>query len=153
MGIKIKGRPDLVLDRPKAVIDFKRGGLNYRKTEIINGTSVQLTIYGHLLRGAENKPFPAAAYFMLKIGQTVTNAATIFPDAMVVEGISADETWKAIKHTYKSIQSEFKKGLIRAPGNADHPPERSEIVDKMLVLEPCSFCDFGVLCGKTLGGG
>ena len=50
IGIDIEGRPDLVLQESGAVIDFKRGGVNYRHNELASGVGLQLAVYGHLVR-------------------------------------------------------------------------------------------------------
>ena len=149
LGITLNGRPDLVLDSPLAVIDFKRGGIKFRRTELANGTSIQLAVYGHLLRGKESAPFPPAAYFMLKTGQLITTDPQAFPEAIAINGIDLKETWQAIKNTYKSIREQFDHGDIQIPGNQEEPPKEGQIIDDQLVLTPCAFCDLGVLCGQS----
>lgn len=150
LGFNLEGRPDLVLNNPLAVLDLKRGGLKYRKSEIENGTSVQLAVYGQLLRKKENNPFPSAAYFILKAGQIITANAETFPHAMSVEGISLVETWKGIKESYTHIRQELDNGKVRAPGNEDEPLEDSALIDGKLYLVPCAFCDLGLVCGQSM---
>lgn len=149
LGIKLRGRPDLVFDSPRAVIDFKRGGIKFRRTELANGTSIQLAVYGHLLRGKESAPFPPAAYFMLKTGQLITTDPRAFPEAIAINGIGLKETWQAIKNTYKAVQQELARGEIRIPGNQEELPKEGQIIDGRLFLTPCAFCDLGVLCGQA----
>ncbi len=151
LGIKLNGRPDLVFASPQAVVDFKRGGVKYRQTELANGTSLQLTIYGHLLRKKEKAPFPPAAYFMLKTGQLITTDPGAFSDAIVIDGVDAEDTWSAIKSTYKSIHEELDQGEIQIPGNDEDPPKESRIIDDRLALTPCAFCNLGALCGQSFG--
>lgn len=153
LGIKLRGRPDLVLESPRAVIDFKRGGINFRQKEIANGTSVQLAVYGHLLRGEESRPFPPAAYFMLKAGELITSDSQTFPEAITIEGSPLADTWQAIKDTYKEIRQELDQGVIQITGNQEDAPAESEIKDGRLFLTPCAFCVLGVLCGQALETG
>ncbi|MEW6078387.1 MAG: PD-(D/E)XK nuclease family protein [Thermodesulfobacteriota bacterium] len=149
LKITLNGRPDLVLGTPQAVIDFKRGGVKYRQTELANGTSIQLAVYGHLLRGKESAPFPPAAYFMLKTGQLITTEPRAFPEAIAVNGIELKETWQAVKTTYKAVREELDRGEVGIPGNQEEPPKESQIIDGRLSLKPCAFCNLGALCGQA----
>lgn len=154
MDITLTGRPDLVLTSPMAVIDFKRGGVGYRQDELASGTSVQLAVYSRLLADRNNNTFPASAYFMVKAGQLITCDSKIFPMSVPVDGISSSKTWQAVKTTYLKIwQEQLDQGIVSVPGNDDPPIESSELTGDQIVLAPCAFCDYGVLCGNAFMGG
>ncbi len=149
LGIEIEGRPDLVLKNPDAIVDFKRGGVNYRKEELAGGTSLQLAVYGHLIRKNEKTTFPPVAYLMLKSGQVITVDPKAFPDARIIGGPSPEETWKGTQESFKRIWDEMKAGKVRASGNDPDGPPKSQLDDGRLFLKPCEFCDFAVLCGRA----
>jgi len=149
LGVKLTGRPDLVLSSPTAVIDFKRGGVSFRRDEIASGTSVQLAVYGHLLRGSEGNPFPPAAYYMLKAGQLLTADPDTFPEAVAIEGVPLAETWQALTATYKEIRADLDNGHVPVTGNQPDAPDKSALIEDRLCLAPCAFCDLSVCCGKA----
>jgi ATP-dependent helicase/nuclease subunit B len=149
MGIEIEGRPDLVLEKPDAVIDFKRGGVSYRQGELENGVGLQLAVYGHLVRGSESAPFPPVAYLMLRAGHVITVDSETFPSVQVVDGPEPKDTWNAVKKTFKEIWSDLENGTVHAPGNDPDGPPESQLTDGRILLEPCKFCSFGILCGQA----
>jgi len=149
IGIEIEGRPDLVLEESGAVIDFKRGGVNYRQGELASGAGLQLAVYGHLVRQKETAAFPPVAYLMLKAGHLITVDPEAFPDAHVIEGPTPKETWNAFKNSFNQIWSELQKGSVKACGNDPGGPPESELVDDRIFLEACKFCDLSVLCGQA----
>jgi len=151
MGIEIEGRPDLVLESPDAVIDFKRGGVNFRRDELAIGAGLQLAVYGHLIRGKETAPFPPVAYLMLRAGHLITVDPEAFPDAHVIDGPSPKETWDAVKESFKQIWEELKDGNVYACGNDPDGPQESELSDGRIFLQPCAFCDLRILCGQAFG--
>jgi len=149
IGVEIEGRPDLVLEKSDAVIDFKRGGVNYRRDELAGGTALQLAIYGHLVREKEAALFPPVAYLMLKAGQLMTVDPEAFPDAHVIDGPSPEETWIAFKKSFKEIWAELQDGSVNACGNDPDGPPKSELSDDRIYLEPCKFCGLSILCGQA----
>ncbi len=140
-----------MLKRSDAVIDFKRGGVNYRRDELADGVGLQLAIYGHLVRKKENAPFPPVAYLMLKAGHLMTVDPEAFPDAQVIDGPSPKETWAAFKNSFKEIWAELQNGKIKSCGNDPDGPPKSELSDGRIFLEPCKFCDLSILCGQAFG--
>jgi len=151
LGIEIEGRPDLVLEKPDAVIDFKRGGVTYRQGELTNGVGLQLAVYGHLVRKREAAPFPPVAYLMLKAGQVITVDSKTFPNARFLEGPGPEETWNGVKKSFKKIWSDLAAGTVNAPGNDPEGAPESTLTDDQLFLEPCKFCNLAVLCGQAFG--
>ncbi|MFP4128338.1 MAG: PD-(D/E)XK nuclease family protein, partial [Desulfonatronovibrio sp.] len=145
------GTPDLVLDSPLAVVDFKRGGKNFRQKELQNGASVQLAVYSRLLYQDGDSSMPPAAYFLLLAGQLITAYPDNFPDSMPVNGPALEDTWEAVIDGYNAVWKELEKGEIRATGNEDEPPGESALIDGRLQLVPCAFCGLDNLCGKAFG--
>ena len=151
LDLTLEGTPDLVLDSPLAVVDFKRGGMGFRQKELENGASVQLAVYSRLLCPDNDIEMPPAAYFMLLKGQLITACPGIFPDSMPVKGPALEETWEAAVKSYGDTWEELEQGKVRAPGNEEEPPKESAIVDGRLQLVPCAFCSLGNLCGIAFG--
>ena len=151
LDLTLEGTPDLVLDSPLAVVDFKRGGMNFRQKELENGASVQLAVYSRLLCRKNYKNMPPAAYFMLLQGQLITTYPGLFPDSMPVNGPVLEETWEAAVKGYNDTWEELEQGKVRAPGNDEESPKESGIFEGRLQLAPCAFCGLGNLCGKAFG--
>ena len=149
LDLTLDGTPDLVLDSPLAVVDFKRGGMGFRQKELANGASVQLAVYSRLLCQDNDKEMPPAAYYMLLKGQLITAYPDIFPDSMAVKGPALEETWEAAVNSYDETWEELEQGKVMAPGNDEEPPKDSAIVDGRLQLAPCAFCGLGNLCGRA----
>lgn len=151
LELTLIGTPDLVLNSPRAVVDFKRGGKNFRQKEIENGASVQMAVYSRLLCRDSDKEMPPVAYFILQKGQLITAYPEKFPDSMAVKGPALKKTWDAVVKGYSDAWEKLEQGQVRAPGNEEEPPRESIIVDDRLQLVPCAFCSLGNLCGKAFG--
>gem|GEM_PF-1187815 len=149
LGFTLNGRPDLILESPVAIIDFKRGGMRYRRSELESGTGIQLAVYARLLKSRNGGRFPPAAYFLIREGQLISLDDAGFPDAVRIAGPRLEDTWKAICASYQAIRSDLDKGRVCIPGNDAAPTDANALTDKSIQLKPCAFCDFGVLCGQA----
>lgn len=148
LGIDLEGRPDLVLDSPPAVIDFKRSGDKFRRDQLIEGAYDQLTVYSRLVQGIG--PPPATAYYIFSKRRLLANDPDVFPRSDLVDGPGPDEVWGALTKSFHERRRELREGVISAPGV--HPEasadEKSRIEGGCLRLQPaCRFCDLTVLCG------
>lgn len=145
----LEGTPDLVLNSPLAVLDMKRGGINFRQGEIENGTSVQLAVYARLLVTNDEQTFPPAGYFMLWPEQLITAYPQAFPRALHIQGPALEQTWQAVTKGYVSTWNELEQGEVRVPGTDPEAANESTIENGRLILAPCSFCDLDIICGKA----
>ena len=68
------------------------------------------------------------------------------------------ETWLALERAFDARREELGRGVILATANPDElgegvPAEDSVAPNGAVVLAPkCQWCDYGGLCGATLGG-
>jgi len=151
-GGELAGRPDLVLDRPLAVIDLKWSGVKIFREKLADGTAVQLAAYAHLTR--DGAAFPPTAYFVIATQEILSVSRGDFGPASYVEGPSAESTWKAMERSYARRLGELEAGILVAPGSAG-PAATEELAvghqdDRSVVLEPpCKFCRFDALCGRA----
>ncbi len=86
---------------------------------------------------------------MLKAGDAITVDPEAFPDAHVIDGPSPKETWNAVKESFKQIWEELQDGNVNACGNDPDGPQKSELSDGLIFLQPCAFCDLPILCGQA----
>ena len=152
LGGQVRAYPDLVVDSPPRIIDLKWRDYTFRSNSLAKGTAYQLATYGHVARGEGQEILPGA-YLILADRRLITTAGDAFPDATLIDGPSAAETWEAFERTYATRCEQLAKGDVIAEAIADDddgsPPKPGIDGEGKMVLEPpCSFCDFGGLCGR-----
>ena len=136
-----------------AVVELKWSNRDrYRRDEIVEGRPVQLAAYAFLVKGDGGNAFAPAAYFMIKQRRMLAADSAPFPVESRVEGPSLPSVWNAIVEVRKRTLGELGAGRVVAAGVKT---EGSETVDtdanagaQIVVDPPCSFCDYGRLCGK-----
>jgi len=155
LGQQFNGQPDMVVGSPKAVIDLKWSGANYRTDLLEAGIAGQLASYSYLLREGPSGRFPAAAYFILTDQRMLTTDGEAFPEAEVFRGSPPDETWLALRKAWERARDRVDDGDLDARGIPDEngaKPPKPGIVDGAIVLKPgCMFCDYRLLCGLDYG--
>jgi hypothetical protein len=149
----LQGRPDLVVGPPSLVVDLKWGGEKYRQAELENGAAYQLAAYSRLV--PQKGPMPPVAFFILQSQRMLTVHKGLFPNAKLVRGATAEETWTAFELSYAERRRELAEGKVISPGerdgNGDLSPAESSLQDgKLSLTPPCKFCEFGWLCGYAL---
>jgi hypothetical protein len=143
---QLKGRADIVVDKPFTVIDLKRSGAKFFKEKMSSGTALQIVMYGWMLKEAKGK-FPEIAYYTLEDQIFLSTDVVHFPDGEEVETPAIEDVWLAFEETFKEAWQLLNSGLVLCPGNGDEV--KSKLDDKLLILEPpCRFCDYDVLCGR-----
>jgi hypothetical protein len=154
LGIKVGGRPDILLGPKPAIIDLKwhdKG--SYKLAELRTGTAYQLATYSFLVSQGQQPSVPVA-YFLVDGQRLLTTGDASLAGAEKIKGPGPAETWAALKAAYERETKMLYEGVVRAPISPDGEDEETSGIDRdsgALVLgPPCRFCDLGLICG-TLG--
>ena len=154
-GIEITGKPDLVIDSPYSVLDFKWGGLNYRRELLERGGAYQLAVYG-FVTGDKSDILPSA-FYILEGQRLMTTSKDVFQKAEIIEGPEPKAVWQAFEKGYMKRLDELKNKIIEATAivetDAEKPPEKDGMDEEgvLALSPPCKFCDYGGLCGIVYG--
>jgi ATP-dependent helicase/nuclease subunit B len=152
LGASLVGKPDLVIDSPLRIIDFKWGGASYRRDLLAHGGEYQLAVYSRLAAG-KAKLLPVA-YYILESRRLITADPDAFPGAEVVTGPDLEAVWEGLDRAHAVRRKELKAGDVLAAGFAEseeaEPPTSDALTEDGLlaVAPPCYFCDFAGLCGR-----
>ena len=136
-----------------AVVELKWSNRDrYRYDEIVEGRPVQLAAYAFLAKGDPGNAFAPAAYFMIKQRRMLAVDSAPFPAESRVEGPSLDSVWNSIVEVRKRTLGELDAGRVvaagvRMEGSESEDPDANAGAP-IVVDPPCSFCDYGRLCGK-----
>ncbi len=136
-----------------AVVELKWSNRDrYRRDEIAEGRPVQLAAYAFLVKGDGANVFAPAAYFMIKQRRMLAVDSAPFPLESLIEGPSLPSVWNAIVEARKRTLGEMGAGRVVAAGVRTEGSESGDTdanAGAQIVVEPpCSFCDYGRLCGK-----
>ena len=151
LGGKLAGTPDLIIDSPLRVIDFKWGGAGYRRQLLANGGAYQLAVYGRLV-GRKSKPLPGA-YYILESRRLITATPADFPGAEGVPGPELEAIWEGLERAHAVRRKELNAGQVIAAAFSENeesePPDSDGLLeDGTLAVAPsCGFCDYAGLCG------
>jgi len=168
-GIPFMGRVDMLLRTPGGeafVLDLKwTNSSKYHRTTVIEGRALQLSTYTWLLRERGEGEQPMAGYFMLAQGEILSDAAML-GDRSLESEISLNEIWERGVRSWKRDFNLLQTGTLEVRGVM----ERERAIDEnttedgireifrqkaneedTLYLEPCAFCDFGIVCGMKEG--
>jgi ATP-dependent helicase/nuclease subunit B len=165
----VRGIADLVLrgrDGARYVLDLKwSSSSKYRKEEIESGTALQLSVYAWMLREDPQADPVHAGYFMLAQGELLSPEA-----GFGEEGLSSprtlDEAWRrGVRSWNRRWSTLLDQGVLEASGvledqratSSGMKPEKvrdelraqAEEGGLLYVRPPCSFCDFGPVCGLS----
>jgi ATP-dependent helicase/nuclease subunit B len=162
----LRGIPDLVVERPPAVIDFKWGGRGHHRDALAAGTALQLAAYSQLA-SADASSVPVG-YFILRQPELLASPGHPFPNATTVSGPALAETWRGARAAHRETWAALDAGHVVAAGNAaadnaaaggvtevadEHGAgvvEKSALDEQQLRLKaPCTYCDYGLLCGRA----
>lgn len=152
---RLGGVVDLLLAKPKAVVDLKWRGAKYRRQDLENGTAYQLATYTRMLQGRRRPP--PVAYYTFTEQMLVTTSPDTFPQGMAVEGPGMDEVWQAVERAVDERWAELDDGRVwcgkvegEGPGQAVVKKSTVSEEDILRLEAPCRFCDLAGLC---LAGG
>jgi len=151
-----RGFIDLLLSHPQhgeVVVDLKWGGWSYRKKQLQEGRALQLALYAHAVQKS-GRGLPPTAYFVLSEARFLTLHHGLFDPAVVVGGRSMEETIVAARDTYGEVRAELGDGELVAPPLLDEGSPLAEAREgqPLALGDPCTFCDFGGICGFGLDG-
>jgi hypothetical protein len=151
LGAKYEGRPDLVLGpSPMLVLDFK-WSLGRHRDAMRAGTAHQLASYSFLVGAGVGHV--DVGYLVLRLRQVMTTSKLAARGVRQIEGPPPTFTFAALQHSAAVATAKLTEGMLLAPG-ADG---RDDVVDRvdesgLSIAPPCSFCEYGVLCGRAIGG-
>jgi len=156
-GTVFAGRVDLVLGTPPRILDLKWSSATKKIKALESGTALQLAAYAFLERQG-NGPFPPVGYFVMDAQRLLTTQPDAFSHAELVDGLSPEETWRLVEATHAFEWEEVAAGRLGArgvsTGNKEDVLDESVVENGRLRLRPaCDYCDYGVLCGRTLQEG
>ncbi len=155
-GTDLAGTIDVELTDERgapAVVELKWSNRDrYRHEEIVEGRPVQLAAYAFLVKGDGGNAFAPAAYFMIKQRRMLAADSAPFPVESRIEGPSLPSVWNAIVEVRKRTLGELGTGRVVAAGVRTEGSETGDTDAntgaQIVVDPPCSFCDYGRLCGK-----
>lgn len=141
----VKGRADLLLESPDAVIDFKWGATTY-KDLLKAGAAFQLVAYAALAK--RGRALPEVAYLTLRRQQLYAPAGADALDASWSGAHTAREMLDGALARLDERRSELASGQLEAP-SAIEEVEKHVLADGVMRLAPkCDYCDFGTVCGR-----
>lgn len=159
LGTILRGRPDLVLAEPAAVLDFKWGSRSRHEESLKSGTALQLALYAWLVGGTE-APLPRLAYFILRSQDLLVDGADTLLGVQGIGGPSggAVAALPALFARLEARRAELAAGTIEAAGvpdaaSAPVADEHRLTEDGLTLAAPCHFCSFDLLCARGLQRG
>lgn len=151
-GTKLRGTPDLVLAEPRAVIDLKWGSAKFRSKELEEGRAYQLACYAHLVQGELAGKGPVAVgYYILSTQQLLTSEPEGLLGGSEIPGASPAQTYASLVEAHAGESAALREGRVVASGNGEPDPDQ-EPRPGLQLEPPCRYCDYGLLCGRDLGG-
>lgn len=129
-GLPLAGTLDILLrtdDGRAAVVDIKWGGRRYKAEEIRTLASLQLALYGHLVR-QETGAWPHLAYLIVEDGEILHPAGPggLSRSRDAAHGTRLDSYWDALLETYKWRREQLDRGLVEVTSANTEPDEQSE---------------------------
>lgn len=150
-GRRVKGRPDLVVGDPLAVIDLKSGGDRDKQAALQDGTAVQLVAYAQLVKEAGG-PWPGIAYFQVRTRKLLTTSPELGGAQAIETPYDVEAVSLRLKRAGKEADDEVARGRASAPGVGVRSSALRSFVDgeQIVIASPCRFCAFSFLCGRAL---
>lgn len=150
-GRIVKGRPDLVVGDPLAVIDLKSGGDRDKVRALENGTAIQLVAYAQLVKEAGG-PWPAIAYFQVRSRRLFTTSPELGGSQAIETFYGVEDVAVRLKRAGREADDEIAAGRASAPGVGQRLSQLRSQIDgeRIVVAAPCRFCSFGFLCGRAV---
>ncbi|MFP4316918.1 MAG: RecB family exonuclease [Desulfovibrionales bacterium] len=117
----------------------------YKRSELEEGTALQLAAYGWLLSGPEGE-YPPGGYFLLSHGELISVACDGLPDHCICSENNLKDLWDTAQKKCAETFQELKSGTARVPGLVE-PDSPSE--EEIALPANCKRCDFTTLCGVS----
>lgn len=155
-GQKLQGYLDLVLSdahKRSIILDLKWSRSDrYRAQEIRENRALQLAGYT-ALEESNGRHVAGAGYFMLGQQRLLFTEPVPFGESHHVAGTSLHSLWDTIVNAYSEHIQAVEAGRLTARGvETDDDPPEEEPNPTPAFEAPCRFCDYGVLCGRSLMG-
>ncbi len=150
-GGTVRGRADLVLSSPSAVVDLK-WSKGIRRELLRNGGALQLAAYARLLAHEDGLlALPPVAYYVLRDAVLLAQSESDFPGAEAVGGPPPREVWAAVEAAALAARERLARGELASPGLEQDEKARAALTDEgLFVPAPCGYCDRGALCGRDV---
>jgi len=152
-GVAISSRPDMIAGSPPLVIDYKLGGLPYRRSDLRRNAAYQLALYAHLVREKTGVRKVTVGYYVLRSGGLVSSTDGDVRIGQPIEGASVDTMIDALVRGRREAWEILSGGLVEAKGIATEDVnvvKQDDVVEGQLQLAPeCRYCDFELLCGRA----
>ena len=165
-SIPFTGYADILLSDEagnKYILDLKwSSSSKYRKNEIEEGSALQLASYAWMLKSTNKSDNVSTGYFMLAQGKLLSDSPG-FTDDVLESRYPLDEVWKMGVASMKAVSTQLSTGLVEARGIIEMKESLDNNLKEEKVSEgfkaknraegmlyqkpPCTFCDFGYLCG------
>lgn len=161
-GLPVTGRIDLVVQRESGepgILDLKLGNAKYRRSELQDGTALQLALYARALAAGADE-LPPTAYFALEDGRLFSDAAGAFLGAEEVRGPGPETTLRLAERGWAWWRQVLDSGLVPATGATDEDWQFAckaaagvapEGVGPAAKEPPCRYCDHTTLCHVRIG--
>jgi hypothetical protein len=149
-GGTVRGRADLVLTSPSAVIDLK-WSKGIRRDLLRHGGALQLAAYARLLAHEDRlSGLPPVAYYILRDAVLLAQADSDFPGAEAVGGPPPPDVWAALESAALAARERVSRGELGSPGREQDEEAAAALTDAgLFVPAPCRYCDYGALCGRN----
>lgn len=150
-GVLLRGRIDVLLSNPDAVIDFKSGGSTKHFNKLRDNTAAQLAAYSYMVQPAD-APLPAVGYFILHRAELLTTADLSM--GFAVPGAQTQIMWDGLRAALSQSETLVGRGQVQAPGtdesfSATRAHARIDAEGVLRVPPPCDYCSFAALCRKV----
>ena len=163
IDIDLNGFADLELtDAAGApfVLDLKYSyGRKHYTALVERGEAIQLATYARLIEHHRSRSARGAGYFLLPTGSLITSSELAGEQALEATR-TTDEVWKQAEKTVAgALTAVGSRGEVMVTGlleqepdaDADTRRQQAEGREEIYQEPPCTFCDFGVICGLTRG--
>lgn len=149
-GGTVRGRADLVLTSPSAIVDLK-WSKGIRRELLRNGGALQLAAYARLLAHEDGlRALPPVAYYILRDAVLLAQGDGDFPGAVAVGGPPPRDVWAAVESAALAARERLARGELASPGLEQDENASPALTDEGLVVPaPCTYCDHGALCGRA----
>jgi hypothetical protein len=148
-GGTVRGRADLALTSPSAVIELK-WSKGIRRDLLRNGGALQLAAYARLLAHEDGlRDLPPVAYYILRDAVLLAQGGSDFPGAEAMGGPLPRDVWAAVESAALAARDRLARGELSSPRLEQDEKASAALTDGgLFVPAPCKYCKHGSLCGR-----
>ena len=145
----LRGRIDVLLSNPVAVLDFKFASRAKHRDKLQGNTATQLAAYSYIVQ-EPNAPLPQVGYFIIQDAQLFTTGDLDM--GVTVQGAQVQTMWDGLQRAVLQSETELQAGRVHAPGTDPALARARETLSAEGVLHlppPCTYCTFAALCRRA----